>query len=171
MKQLGIDGSQYKLSEGQVRTWIELYGSIDGALQEEAIIDGLDGTLIGTGAYLATVRLDRRMPSLIPMHGLKISIDYSGITKMCKNCYKYHKREISCQKQKWSEYVTEFKLDNPGIVTRMMDTSLKAIDDTNTLLYKTKSCCGALVECNSNSEDNWIEDSVEDGLDERMEES
>jgi hypothetical protein len=82
---------------------------------------------------LAMVRLGRRIPCLIPMHGLKISIAYSIISNICRNCLKFHKREIVCEKQKWLVYVAELKLDNPQILTEMIKASLEELDNVNML--------------------------------------
>jgi hypothetical protein len=56
-KQIRIDGVGYKLSENQIRKWVEFYGVIQGDLREEAVVDEEDGASMGTGAYLAVVRL------------------------------------------------------------------------------------------------------------------
>jgi hypothetical protein len=38
---------------------VELYGEIQGDLHEEAVVEKEDGASMGTGAYLAVVRLRR----------------------------------------------------------------------------------------------------------------
>jgi hypothetical protein len=54
---LRIKGCNYSLSETQICSWIEIYGEIEGNLIEEAVIDEVDNTNMGTGAYLVKVRL------------------------------------------------------------------------------------------------------------------
>jgi hypothetical protein len=46
---LRIYGCDYKLSESQIRAWIEAYGKVEGSLEEEAVSDESDGTSMGTG--------------------------------------------------------------------------------------------------------------------------
>jgi hypothetical protein len=67
-KQLRVDRSLYKLNV-QIQSRNELSGTIQGELEEDAVIDELDGTSTSTGAYLEIARLDSRLPSVIPMHG------------------------------------------------------------------------------------------------------
>jgi hypothetical protein len=44
VKQLGIDGAEYKLSKTQLRHWVALYGELEGDLEEEAVVDEVDDT-------------------------------------------------------------------------------------------------------------------------------
>jgi hypothetical protein len=78
-----------------LRSWIELYGTIQGELKEEAVIDELEGMPTGTGAYLAIVRLDRRIPCLIPLHGLKINITHTLVLQ------KSAKTVLSTTRKNW----------------------------------------------------------------------
>jgi hypothetical protein len=48
--------SDYKLSKNKICLWIDLYRVILDDLEEEAILDEVDGALSGTGVYLAGVR-------------------------------------------------------------------------------------------------------------------
>jgi hypothetical protein len=54
-----IEGCHYKLRETQIRGWLDLDGSVQGEVLEEAIVDEIDGALMGTGAYLAKIILLR----------------------------------------------------------------------------------------------------------------
>ena len=54
-----IEGCHYELSETQIRGWLELYGSVQGDVLEETLVDEIDSALMGTGAYLAKVILSR----------------------------------------------------------------------------------------------------------------
>jgi hypothetical protein len=107
--QVKIDGPQYKLCESQISDWIDLYGVIQGELEEEAVVDEVDFSLISTSANLAVVRHHKIMPHLIPVYGLKILISHSGISKICKNCYQHHKKDLGFLKRYWHEYVIQFK--------------------------------------------------------------
>ncbi len=108
IKQIRIDGSKYKLSENQIRHWIELYGMIQSDFEEEAVLNEVDGTPTGTGANLALGRLERRLP--IPMYCVMVSMSHNGI---CRKCYRYQQRDVSCAKHHWQDYVAQFKNDNP----------------------------------------------------------
>jgi hypothetical protein len=67
VNRIRIDGAGYNLSEKQIRNWVEHNGKIQGNLREEANVDEEDGTSTGTCAYLAVVRLEKRLPNLVPM--------------------------------------------------------------------------------------------------------
>jgi hypothetical protein len=56
-------------------------------------------------------QLERRMPSLILMNDLTISISHSGGSKICRNCLKYHKRDKEYVEYCWLDYNIEFKED------------------------------------------------------------
>ena len=95
VKQLKIDGSGYLLTENQIRYWIGLYGEIESKFVEEAEEDKEDGIHSGTGSYLVSVRLHRRIPNLIPMFGQKISVSHEGMSRICRDCLTYHKRGVN----------------------------------------------------------------------------
>jgi hypothetical protein len=116
-----IEGCHYKLSETQIRDWLDLYGSVRGDVLEEAIVDEIDGALIGTGAYLAKVILSRWLPTWLPMFGLKIRLSLDGICKTCNNCFQLHKKEIVCEERKWEDFITEFRANNPDIDSSLIN--------------------------------------------------
>jgi hypothetical protein len=89
-KQLRIDELENKLSQIQIRRWIKLYCHTKSDLEKEAFVDEAHESSTGTGAYLAVVRFKNRLPNLKTMHGIKFSMSYKGIAKMCKNYYSYH---------------------------------------------------------------------------------
>ena len=121
MRQVKIEGCHYKLSETQIRNWLDLYGKVVGDVSEEAIIDEVDGTCMGTGAYLAMVNLSRRLPNWLPMFGMKVKLFQDGICKTCNHCFIYHKKETVCHKKKWENFVIEFKFNNPSIDPDMIN--------------------------------------------------
>ena len=121
IKQLRIDGCGYVLTENQIRHWIGLFANIEGELVEEAEEDNEDGICSGTGVYLVSVKIERRIPNLVPMFGQKVTLSHHGVSRICKKCFKYHKREISCVKGNWHEFVDKFKSDHPRIPDFMFE--------------------------------------------------
>jgi hypothetical protein len=74
---------------------------------------------------LALGRLEKRLTSLIPIYGLVVSMSHNGISKICRKCYRYHKRDMSCVKRHWQDYVAQFKTENPRIKVSMIDEDVK----------------------------------------------
>jgi hypothetical protein len=87
------------------------------------VVDELDGTPTGTGAYLATVRLN--YPYLILIYVLKVNMSHNGISKIYIKCCKFHKRDMNFDKCHWLDYVTHFKTDNPQIEVAMVNGGLE----------------------------------------------
>ena len=126
-KEIKIDGCNYELSKKEITSWIEMYGEIKSELEELAIPGDNDGTPVGTGSYTIKMKLNRLIPNVLPMQGLKIKCSYQGVKKQCGNCYGYHrqeenhtKRKYNCTKTTFQEYKETFKENNPGIKLRMM---------------------------------------------------
>ena len=74
IKEVRIEGSNYELKEKHIVTWLQNYGSIESNLEEEAVQlgEGTETFLVGTGTYLAKLKLKRQIPNVIPMQGKKI---------------------------------------------------------------------------------------------------
>jgi hypothetical protein len=51
-------------------------------LEEEAVIDKVDGIRMGTGAYCVMLRLTKRLP--IPVFGQRVTVSYKGNPTICK---------------------------------------------------------------------------------------
>ena len=65
---------------------------------------------------------------MIPMYGLRVTMSYYGISKICKKCFNYHKREIGCVKRRWNDYVSQFKAENGSIAEEMFNNEDKRQD-------------------------------------------
>jgi hypothetical protein len=59
--QIRIEGCHYQLSEVHIRSWLGLFGMVQGDVVEEAIKDSTDGSFIGTATYLT--ELIKRLPN------------------------------------------------------------------------------------------------------------
>ena len=123
-KEVRIDGCNYELSSLEITSWINQYGEVTSELEEIATTRESDGKIIGTGSYTLKVRLNRLIPNIIPMHGLKIKFSYQSIIKQVSNCYEYHryKREESktCKKKTYDHCIEKFQENNPKILLLMM---------------------------------------------------
>ncbi len=126
---LRIYGCDYKLSKSDIRGWIEIFVKIQEYLEEEAGIDKTDGSSIGTGTYIAKVKLLKRVLTILPQFGQKVIIKYDGYSKICKTCYQYHK-EVDCVQRSWREYVVQFKDENPGVPQDWYDDHDESKDET-----------------------------------------
>jgi hypothetical protein len=134
------------LSKDQIHHWIKSCRQIIVELEEKAVRDEVDGTLSGTGAYLARVRLHRRLPSLVPMYEVKVSFPNKGIPKMCRcaETATSTKRETGIAKTA-NGRMSWFKIDNPSIETSMRHPSIENTTDGN------KNGIGKGNNCDENS--------------------
>jgi hypothetical protein len=130
-KEVKIDGCNYEISEPEIRRWIELYGEIKSEIKEVAIPGDKEEGPVGTGSYMVQVKLNRSIPHILPINGLKVKFTYNGVKKQCKNCYEYHKerrtgdqtnkKTYSCEKRTYDQYVEIFKENNPRIMKSIME--------------------------------------------------
>ena len=110
---------------------MEVYGEIKSEIEEVAIPSEQEGGLVGTGSYSVQVKLNRLIPHILPINGLKVKFSYNGVKKQCKNCYEYHrvskavnqaiKKTYSCEKKTYDQYVEIFKENNPHILKSIME--------------------------------------------------
>jgi hypothetical protein len=49
------------------------------------------------------------------MYGLRVTLSHNGISKACKKCFYYHKKENKSLKRDWHDYVTKFSVNNLDI--------------------------------------------------------
>ena len=107
-----IEGINYRLTEDQILSCFDEYG-VSEKLEEEALVTP-KGEQIGTGNYLLHITLNKSIPNILPIYGLKITVSYDSIKKQCKTCFSYHKKESKCEKKSFKSYIDEFKeLHNP----------------------------------------------------------
>ena len=131
-KEIRIDGCNYEMSESEITGWIKQYGEIKSELEEIAI-SGPTETPVGTGSYTIKVRLNRLIPNVLPMQGLKIKCSCQGVKKQCSNCYGYHRpegknlrKQFNCEGTTFEEYKEKFKADNPNIPLTMLGIASEA---------------------------------------------
>ena len=129
------------MSESEITGWIEQYREIKSDLEEIAI-SGSTEAPVGTGSYTLKVKLNRLIPNVLPMQGLKIKCSYQGVKKQCSNCYGYHRlegknlsKQFSCEKTTFEEYKEKFKADNSGIPLTMLGIASEASQDDSTEGY------------------------------------
>jgi len=63
------------------------------------------------------MKLDLKIPELLPIHGQKIKIYYRGMKKTCNNCYEegHLRKDCENEKNQWLTYVAKFMESNPKI--------------------------------------------------------
>ena len=112
-----ITGCEYKLTEENLKSALRYWGSVTSEIKEELFVDphDSDGTN-RTGIYQASMILDSEMPELIPVDGLRVRLQYQGVSKLCSGCYGRHLRK-GCKFPKitWPDYVKQFRESNPEI--------------------------------------------------------
>ena len=97
-------------------------------IKEIAIKSEPGGMAAGTGSYTLKVQLNRSIPIILPMHGLKIKCTYQGVKKQCDKCYEYHRinqeesrSKNTCEKKTLEQYIAIFKDNNPQIPVSMIN--------------------------------------------------
>ena len=106
-----IEGCDYMVPEEQIMTWLAHYGEFCSELEEDLFKDDQEtGGNNRTGNYSVVMRLEHKIPQLIPMNGRRVKIYHKGIDKLCTRCFGKH-RKSECKeptKIDWINYVREF---------------------------------------------------------------
>ena len=112
-----IEGCEYLLTEDEIKQGLEPFGELLTPIRED-ICDDSDSERErkGNGTYSVKMKLTAPIPQFLPMHGRRIRIYHTGITKLCSNCYGRHtRRQCRNEKRQWIEYVRDFMLDNENL--------------------------------------------------------
>ena len=104
--EIKIEGCNYQLTEEEILTVLDSYGATEGEMEEVAIVTP-DGEF-GTGTYLIKIKLDRIVPNIIPMYGLRIKVSHKKTKKQCSKCFGYHKSSTKCERKPFTEFIDEF---------------------------------------------------------------
>ena len=113
-----IEGTEYQLTEEQIRGGLEPFGELLTPIRED-IHDDSDSerdVLVGNGTYSVKMKLTKPIPQFLPMCSRRIRIYHNGITKLCTNCYGRHtRRQCRNEKRQWIEYVRDFMFENDNL--------------------------------------------------------
>ena len=109
-----IEGTEYLLTEEEIRQGLEPFGELLTPIREDIYEDSdSERDRVGNGTYSVKMKLTVPIPQFLPMHGRRIRVYHSGITKLCTNCYGRHtRRQCRNTKRQWIEYVRDFMMDN-----------------------------------------------------------
>ena len=113
-----IEGSEYLLTEEQLKQGLQPFGTILTNIREDIYEDSDSerDLRVGNGTYSVKMKLERPIPQFLPMHGRKIRIYHAGITKLCTNCFGRHtRRQCRQQKTSWTTYVRDFMMEHPNL--------------------------------------------------------
>ena len=112
-----IEGCEYQLTEEQIRKGLEPFGELLTPIREDICEDSdSERDRVGNGTNSVKMKLSSPIPQFLPMHGRRIRIYHSGITKLCSNCYGRHtRRQCHNEKRQWIEYVRDFMLDHENL--------------------------------------------------------
>ena len=126
-----VEGSEYGLEEGQILTWLDLYGVPVGELSEDVHPDSdSDGDPLRTGTYSIKMKLKTDIPQLLPMWGKRIRIYHRGIQKLCTNCFGAHaRRNCRSPKIRWVDYVLRFMESHREIPPEYYGRWWKVVND------------------------------------------
>ena len=112
-----IVGCNYEISEDETQVRLELYGEVRSEIEEIATQDKEGEHFFGTGSYIVKIKLNRLIPHIIPVHGLKVKCTDSGMKTQCRNCYGYHpakmteehpqKKTNTCEKKTFDQYILQ----------------------------------------------------------------
>ena len=109
-----IEGCEYQLTEEEIKEGLAPFGEILTPIREDIYEDSdSERDAVGNGTYSVKMKLDRPIPQFLPMHGRRIRIYHSGITKLCTNCFGRHtRRQCKNLKTPWIVYVRDFMKEN-----------------------------------------------------------
>jgi len=104
--EIRIEGCNYQLTEEDILSVLDGYGATMSEMEEVAMVTP-NGEL-GTGTYTMKIKLDRDIPNIIPMYGLKIKVSHKGTKKQCAKCFDCHKMNFKCARKPFQQYIDEF---------------------------------------------------------------
>ena len=77
-----IEGTDYLLSEDAIKEGLAPFGEVLTPVREDIYKDSdSEDEMVGNGIYSVKMKLARPVPQFLPMHGRRIQIYHSGITK------------------------------------------------------------------------------------------
>ena len=109
-----IEGTEYQLTEPEIRAGLEPFGELLTPIRED-IHDDSDSErgIVGNGTYSVKMKLLKPIPQFLPLCSRRIRIYHNGITKLCSNCFGRHtRRQCRNEKRQWIEYVRDFMVDH-----------------------------------------------------------
>ena len=112
-----IEGCEYQMTEDEIKQSLLPFGELLTPVREDIHEDSdSERERIGNGTNSCKMKLTRPIPQFLPVLGRRIRIYYSGIDKLCTNCYGRHtRRQCKNSKRPWIEYVRDFMFDNEDL--------------------------------------------------------
>jgi hypothetical protein len=91
-------------------SWLNLNGEVQGDLVVEVVMEDNDKMLVVTGAYLAMVKLSKRILNWIPMFGLKLKIRHKGASqRLVRGASIFTKTKNKVKKGNGKTYLAQFQ--------------------------------------------------------------
>ena len=112
-----IECCNHQLTEDEIKEGLLPFGELLTPIREDIYEDSdSERDIVGNGTYSVKMKLAVPVPQFLPMHGKRIRIYHSGITKLCTNCFGRHtRRQCRNNKVPWIEYVRDFMKSNTDI--------------------------------------------------------
>ena len=129
-----IEGCDYQVPEEQIKTWLSHYGVFISELEEDLFRD--DQETKGnnrTGNYSIVMKLEHKMPQLIPMNGRRVKIYHKGIDKLCTRCFGGH-RKSECKSEKkvdWIDYVRNYMVQHDYVPKELFGRWNELVDNAD----------------------------------------
>ena len=105
-----IEGCNHQLTEDEIKEGLVPFGELLTPIREDIYADSdSERDIVGNGTYSVKMKLESPIPQFLPMHGKRIRVYHSGITKLCTNCFgKHTRRQCKNNKVPWIVYVRDF---------------------------------------------------------------
>ncbi len=103
-RQIRIEGCEYRIPKTTLIEFLSLYGTVVSDIGEilfsgKTNPEDKNGGHNRTGNYIVKVRLERKIPELVPIMGKRVKFWYPGIQRLCSNCFGNHPKRV-CHSQK-----------------------------------------------------------------------
>ena len=112
-----IEGCEYRVSEQCIIDALSNWGELVSVIKEELFHDPHDSEGTNrTGNYSVKMKLNSKIPQILPLWGKRVKIFHKGINKLCTCCFGQHQRsQCKAEKVSWAEYVANFAEAHPTL--------------------------------------------------------
>jgi len=90
---VNLYGCEFDLTRDQIFAWMAKFGDIHS--EPHDIMDR-ECPNIATGDMSIVMKLEKQIPSFLPMYGKKIRVAYRGMVPVCSNCFDVNHMRVEC---------------------------------------------------------------------------
>ena len=112
-----LEGCDYQLTEAEIKEGLAPFGELLSPIREDIYEDSdSERDPVGNGTYSVKMKSSKAFPQLLLMHGKRVRIYHSGITKLCTNCFGEHtRRQCRNKKVQWIVYIREIMVKHKDL--------------------------------------------------------